>query len=290
MIDDARFNHRYINVNGVRLHFVEMGEGPVVLFLHGFPEFWYTWQNQLPVIADAGYRAVALDMRGFNESEKPNGIQSYRMQEVVSDIAALCQGLTNGPVILVGRDIGGIISWYVAMLHHELLSKLIIINGPFPAVFARKFWRSPQFLKSWYVFGHLLPWLPEFIWSAFNFAMLRFVLRHCTCNRNAFSEEEIDRHVEALAKPGALTAGLNYYRAVPIPFGLTTWSREAKPVTVPTLLIWGERDVSLTSSLIAGTEQWVKDLRIERLKDASHWPQNDSPKNVNRLILEFLRE
>jgi pimeloyl-ACP methyl ester carboxylesterase len=233
---------------------------------------------------------IAVDLRGYNDSEKPAGVQSYRMEHIVADIAEVCRQESTDSVTIVAHDIGGIAAWFFAMQHPTLLRKLIILNSPFPALYAKNFWRPAQLLKSWYAIFHQLPLIPEICWRAFHFAVARYMYHHHTVRKGAFSEHEIDHSIEALAKPGALTAAINYYRATRMPFGLKKWARDSHVVTVPTLLIWGEQDRYLSTFLLEGTEEWVPRLRIERLPNAGHWLQVEETEQVNRLIVEFLKQ
>jgi pimeloyl-ACP methyl ester carboxylesterase len=288
-------HHRFAVVGGVRLHYVEAGPqaGTVkgserlCLALHGFPEFWYSWRHQIPALAAAGFRAVAPDLRGYNESEKPPGVASYRVGRLVADVAGLIRqaGVTRAHV--VGHDWGGGIAWALAAARPEVVDRLVILNAPHPAAFLRELRTPGQLLRSWYMFFFQLPLLPELLFRAGDFALLERTLRHGPARPGAFTEEDIRLYKQALARPGALTAAINYYRAAFRHLG--GLRRDLRPVCCPTLLIWGERDAYLGVRLTDGLGPWVHDLRIERLPAASHWVQHDEPERVNRLLLDFLR-
>jgi pimeloyl-ACP methyl ester carboxylesterase len=280
-------SHREAIVNGVRLHYVEAGVGPPVLLLHGFPEFWYSWRHQIATLAAAGFRAVAPDLRGYNLSDKPIGVESYRVDDLVADVADLIRHTARGRAVVVGHDWGGAVAWAVAMQHPELVERLVILNAPHPAAFVRELRTPGQLWKSWYIFFFQLPRLPEWFLRRRNFAYLERAWRRDPIRPGAFTEEDIRLYKEALARPGALSAALNYYRAT-FRGGLPRRREFVQPVTAPTLLIWGERDRYLGPRLIEGLEPWVPKLRIERLPDASHWVQADCPEVVNRLLIEFL--
>lgn len=271
--------HQTLRVNGIDLHVVEEGEGPLILLLHGFPEFWYGWRRQIPALAAAGFRVAAPDLRGYGRSGKPRSVAAYRMRRLVEDVVGLVEALGEEEVVLVGHDWGGVIAWYAAMHHPSVVRRLVVLNAPHPAAFARELRRpSSQVLRSWYAGFFQLPWLPETLWRAADFAMLRRVLR----TGPARTAEEEARYVEALSPPGALRAALNYYRAA------VRYSRpRVHPIDQPTLLIWGERDPFLVPALTRGLERWVRDLRVERFPHATHWIQHEEPGAVSGLIASF---
>jgi pimeloyl-ACP methyl ester carboxylesterase len=268
----------------VRLHYVEAGEGPLVLLLHGFPEFWYGWRHQIPALAEAGFRVRAPDLRGYGLSDKPEGVAAYRVERLVEDVAELVRHAGAARAHVVGHDWGGVVAWYFAMLRPELLDRLAILNAPHPAAFAREIVKPDQMLRSAYAAFFQLPVLPEAVLRAGGFALLKRVFRTEPARPGAFTDADIERYREAFARPGALTASLNYYRAAaryPRP--------RVRPVAAPTLLIWGEKDPHLTVRLTEGLEAWVPDLRVERLPEASHWVAADEPERVSRLLVDFLR-
>jgi pimeloyl-ACP methyl ester carboxylesterase len=286
------WTHREGNVNGVRLHWVEQGEGPLVVLLHGFPEFWYAWRHQLPALAAAGFRAVAPDLRGYNLSDKPRGVRAYRVEALLGDlegfIALLAgeQGETRAHV--VGHDWGGALAWVAPLFLPDRLHTLTLLNAPHPLAFRRELKSSAaQRKKSSYVFLFQLPWLPERRIRAGNFAILEKLLRRDPVRPGTFSDEDVRLYKEALAQPGALTAAVNYYRAAlrfPPRARGRTW-----PEGLKTLLVWGERDRYLGPGLLDGLDRWVPSLTIERIPDASHWVQADAPEKVNELLIGFLK-
>lgn len=279
----AGWAHREARVNGVRLHYVEAGTGPLVLLLHGFPEFWYEWRLQIPALAAAGFRVVAPDLRGYGQSEKPRGICGYRVEVLVADVVGLIRHLGAERASLVGHDWGGVIAWYFAMLHPERLERLAVLNAPHPAAFARELRTPDQLRRSAYAFAFQLPWLPELLLRAGDFRLLERVLRTEPLRPGAFSDRDIERYEEAWREPGALRAMTDYYRAV------RCGRPPVRAIHVPTLLIWGERDRHLRPRLTEGLRGWVPELRLERIPDASHWVAVDAPDRVNRLLSDFLR-
>ncbi|MFH5798736.1 alpha/beta fold hydrolase [Haladaptatus sp. CMAA 1911] len=283
-------------VNGVRLHYIQSGDGPLVLLLHGFPEFWYSWREQIPALAAAGYHVVAPDMRGYNASEKPHGVDAYRTDELVADVTGLIDHFGEESAHVVGHDWGGAVAWQVGIERPERVDKLAVLNAPHPERFREELRTPSQLKRSWYMFFFQLPWLPELFLSARGYESIENIFRDSAKNPEAFDEEDVRRYVEAAAQPGALTGSINYYRAlfrenVPAAFrSLLGKERESLDVTVPTMLIWGTEDFALGNELTEGMDRWVSDLRIERLSDASHWVQNDRPERVNGLLTEFLAE
>lgn len=274
-------------INGVRLHYVEAGEGPLVLLLHGFPEFWYSWRHQIPALAAADFHAVAPDLRGYNASAKPEGVHHYRLSILTEDVIGLVQHFGVERAMVVGHDWGGAIAWAVAMRYPSVVDKLIILNAPHPAAFLRELRTPGQLFKSWYIFFFQLPWLPEMLFRLGDFWLFERALRRDPVHPAAFTDEDVRLYKQALAVRGALTAAINYYRAA-FRAGLHKVRRLPR-IEVPTLLIWGERDRYLGSRLTESLDEWVSNVRIERIAEASHWVQVDAPARVNELMREFLR-
>jgi pimeloyl-ACP methyl ester carboxylesterase len=287
-------HHRYAVVNGVRLHYVEAeaqadsvkDDAKVCLLLHGFPEYWYSWRRQIPALAAAGFRVVAVDMRGYNESDKPPGVASYRLALLTADVAGLIAHTGQQKAHVIGHDWGGAIAWAVAMRLPEVVDKLVVLNAPHPAVFFRELRVPRQMLRSWYVLFFQFPVLPEWFLRFRNFSFLDRTLLQEPVHRDAFSAADVRHYKQALSQPGALTAAINYYRAA-IRYHHDA-QRAIRRITTPTLLLWGERDRYLGLPLTQGLEPWVPDLRIQRIADASHWVQNDAPEQINRALLAFL--
>ncbi|MDQ3396231.1 MAG: alpha/beta fold hydrolase [Deinococcota bacterium] len=286
----GQWTHRQAIVNGVRLHYVEAGEGPLVILLHGFPEFWYSWRLQIPVLAKAGFYVIAPDMRGYNTSEKPPGVRSYELERLTADVAALVEHAGAECAVVVGHDWGGALAWHLPAHYPALVSKLVIMNAPHPAAFERELRTWQQLKRSWYIGFFQLPWLPETVIRLAGRALLERVFREGSSHPEAFSDEDIDRYHEAIHQPGALTASINYYRAF-FRRALRPGGPNGHPtVTVPTLLLWGERDDFLVPALSEGLEPYVPKLRLERIPEAGHWLQLDAPERVNRALLDFLAD
>ena len=273
----ADLTHGFVETEpGVQLHYVEMGAGPLVVLLHGFPEFWFSWRRQLPALAAAGFRAVALDQRGYNLSSKPRGLEAYRVGRLARDVARSIERLGQPRAAVVGHDWGGGVAWTFAMRHPEHLERLAILNAPHPLTFLNHLRHPDQLKRSWYMFFFQLPWLPEAALRAGNFAAIRRDLR-------------APEYIEALSRPGALTAAINYYRAM-FRYGVPTVRAVARdPIQARVLIIWGERDRFLRPALAEPPAALVPDRRIERLPDVGHWPHLEQPERVNDLLVRFLR-
>ena len=279
--------HRYLQANGIQLHYVTDGtdgSGPLMLFLHGFPECWYSWRHQLEAFA-ADYTVVAIDMRGYNDSDKPKGKSAYKMTELVKDVEGVIRALGYEQCVLVAHDWGGAIAWQFAYTHPGLLSHLIVLNLPHPAKFAAGLHTLEQLRRSWYIGLFQIPWLPEQLLSADNYTAIRKIFKESAINPKAFTEKDLDVLVSAAAKPQALTSMLNYYRNLPSNlFAKKEWD----VLTVPTLMVWGENDVALGKELTYGTEEYVKDLTLHYIPNCSHWVQQEQPSLVNSHIKTFL--
>ncbi|MBE9004590.1 alpha/beta hydrolase [Fortiea sp. LEGE XX443] len=278
------WQHKYITTNGVKLHYVTQGTGPLMLMLHGFPEFWYSWRHQIPEFAQH-FQVVALDLRGYNDSEKPKEQSAYVMDEFVKDVAGVIKGLGYEKCVLVGHDWGGAIAWYFADTHPEMLEKLIILNLPHPAKFSQGLSTPQQLLRSWYMFLFQLPIIPELLLQSFEYQTIAQTIQGTAVNKNAFTSSDLEAYKNAAAKPGALTAMLNYYRNI-FPHVLSRKNWEI--LHVPTLMIWGENDTALGKELTYDTAAYVSNLQIQYIPNCGHWVQQEQPQLVNHYISEFI--
>lgn len=272
-------------VNNVQLQVREAGppEGNILLFLHGFPEFWYGWEKQLSYFASNGFRVVAPDQRGYNQSSKPAGVSAYKLEELSADIAALIRELGPGKVTLIGHDWGGAVAWAVAYQYPELLKNLVILNMPHPEVLKEFLRENPkQMLKSCYAAFFQFPWLPEAICRAFNFRILARSLTS-SARRNTFSPEDLIRYKTAWKQPGALKTMLNWYRA-----NLVSKLTYPGTLEVPTLLLWGKKDAFLSEEMALPSIERCTNGQLIFLKDNTHWLHHENPEQVNRFILNFL--
>jgi len=287
------FEHKYADVNNIRVHYVTVGKGKLIMFLHGFPEFWYEWKNQLAEF-ERNYQAVAPDMRGYNLSSKPVEVEQYRMKYLVEDIRALAEHLGHKKFILVAHDWGGGVAWPFAMRHPEYLEKLIIINAVHPATFIRELRdNTAQQKASQYILVYRTD-EAEDILAGNNYAILVDNLLEDGIRQGYFTEEDKKAYIKAWSQPGALTGGLNYYRAAHLGSftGESDVSLSVDPslfmVNVPTLVIWGEKDKWLLTGNLEGLEKYVPDLAIKRIPDGSHWVIHEKPGLVNTYIREFI--
>jgi pimeloyl-ACP methyl ester carboxylesterase len=292
------FKSQFADVNGIRLHYVSVGQGKLIMFVHGFPEFWAEWENQL-IEFGSDHQAVALDMRGYNLSAKPEDVGAYHARDLIEDLRALAGYLGHQKFILVAHDWGGAVAWSVAMRHPECIEKLIIINAPHPAVFARELLNSPEQQKaSQYMLLFRSP-KAERVLSENSYARLMDVLFQFG-SKWEMTEQVRLKYIEAWSQPGALTGGLNYYRASPLYpptspedvqkiSGILNLPREMLAVKVPTLVIWGEEDQALLTGNLDGLEEYVDHLTVRRIPDGTHWVTHEQPERVNGIIRDFLK-
>ena len=277
----------YIETNGVKLHTVIIGTGEPLILLHGFPEFWYCWKDVIPGLKDK-YKLIIPDMRGYNLSDKPEGVENYSLKILVDDIKVLSEKLNLGKFYLAGHDWGGVVAWGFGEKYPELLKKLIILNAPHLIIFNNLLMKKrdkTQVKASGYIFRFLQPNGEKFLFEK-DFQALRFAVFGMATNKKAFSDFDKEKYVEAWSQPGAITAGVNYYRASAAnPSVAEDWNGI---INVPTLVIHGMKDMALTPKILDGLEEYVKDLKIVRIENASHWVLVDDPKSVISNILEFI--
>jgi epoxide hydrolase 4 len=283
-----QLEHIFINTNDIRLHVVQAGpaDGPQVILLHGFPEFWYSWRKQIPALVEAGYRVWAPDQRGYNLSDKPKGLDAYKLEKLAADVVGLMAATGRDKVFLVGHDWGAVMAWWIALHNPQRLEKMVVLNVPHPVVMLRTLQSSfTQLGKSWYVFFFQIPWLPEVLARANNWRTSLRALQ-ASGRSDTFSEADLERYREAWSQPGAFTAMLNWYRA----------SVQRRPsqrlssvrITVPTLLIWGVHDVALSREMAQPSIDLCDNGRLVFIEEATHWVQHDEPTRVNQLLLAFL--
>lgn len=279
---EGPWKHEYVISNGVKLHYVTQGEGPLMLMLHGFPEFWYSWRHQIPEFAK-DFKVVALDLRGYNLSDKPHDPGAYTMEELVTDVEGVIQELGYDRCVLAGHDWGGAIAWNFAHAHPDMVERLIILNCPHPAKFKEGLRNPRQWLRSWYMLVFQLPWLPEFLLQWGDYQPIATALTNMAVNKQAFTQADIEAYKNAAAQRGAVSAMINYYRNLQ-----NILNRDWGILEVPTLMIWGEEDPALGKELTYGTEAYVKDLKIHYIPNCSHWVQQEQPRLVNQYMWEFL--
>ncbi len=285
------YTHRYVKTNGITLHVVTAGpeDGKPVFLLHGFPEFWYGWHHQIDYLADKGFRVIVPDQRGYNISDKPRGRKAYHIDELTKDVLGLIDAFGYEKVYLAGHDWGAAVAWWVAAHHPERLHKLAILNVPFPTIMRRvaenRNWR--QLGRSWYIYFFQLPFLPEFVlrWSAKSSRNLL----SASSRRNTFTEEDLAHYRQAWLVPGAARGMINWYRAA-LPAMLKTAVPEPGSIVVPTLMLWGERDVALGKELAQPSIELCADGQLIFFPKATHWVQHDEADAVNEALAAFFGE
>ncbi len=275
------------NKGDVGLHAVAAGpeDGLVIVLLHGFPEFWYSWHKQIEPLAAAGFRVIVPDQRGYNLSSKPAGVPAYALTELVSDVIAIADQLGQEKIFLAGHDWGAAVAWSAALLQPQRVAKLAVLNVPHPSVM-RKFLstRPRQFLRSWYMFFFQLPWLPEALFSAFNYHIGARSLQRSS-RPGTFSAEALEQYRAAWSQPGALTAMINWYRAL---FRARVKFSD-KTVRVPTRILWGERDDFLLTEMAHESLRYCTSAELFTFANATHWLQHEEPARVSELLIDFFR-
>ena len=278
--------HLTVPVNGLRLHVVAAGpaDGRPVVLLHGFPEFWRGWLKQMEPLAEAGFRVIVPDQRGYNLSDKPRGVGAYRVPALVADLIGLLDHFGYARVCLAGHDWGAAVAWAAALAQPSRVERLAILNVPHPAVMTRTLLRSPrQLLKSWYIFFFQIPGLPEALLSAGHGVALGNLLRRSGAP-GTFTPADLAAYHEAWAQPGAVTAMLNWYRAA-VRYGAL--AGPARRVRVPVLLLWGRRDVALSAEMAPASAALCDDAQLIFFDEATHWVQHDKAEAVTRHLRGF---
>lgn len=279
----------YIETNGISLHAMQAGPegGPLVVLLHGFPEFWRGWIKQIEPLASAGYYVLAPDQRGYNLSDKPGNLEAYVLDELGKDISGLIRAAGRQKATVIGHDWGGIVAWWLGMQSEEMLDKLVIINAPHPKVMRRTLMYNPgQAIRSSYALFFQLPWIPEAISRNNDWSLVVKALSESS-RPGTFSDEDLEYYRESWWRKDAFTSMLNWYRAnARFQPSITEDSR----VHVPTLLIWGKNDLALGEYLVEPSIELCDQGRVEVFEEATHWVQHEEAERVNQLILDFLKE
>lgn len=280
------FEQRLIDLPGVRLHVVLAGpqDGPALVLLHGFPEYWGGWLNQIGPLAQAGYRVIVPDQRGYNLSGKPGGLSAYRVDVLAGDVVHLMEALGYSKFRLVGHDWGGVVAWTVAALYPQRIEKLVILDAPYPAVFSSVLRSNPaQRRKSSYIFTFQLLFLPERMLSKENWQRLVGMMQK-TSPPGTFTPSDFERYRAAWSQPGAITAMLNWYRALlRRPFSLPANQR----LPMPVLILWGAKDFALGLELAQASLPFCANGKLVVLDDANHWVQHEKADQVTPMLIEF---
>jgi pimeloyl-ACP methyl ester carboxylesterase len=289
MSSDPAIETRFVPANGLTFEVDVCGDDDrLALLLHGFPECSYSWRHQMPFLARLGYTVWAPNLRGYGRSSKPPRVLDYAMPHLVADVAGLIDAAGKKSTLLVGHDWGGGVGWHFAMNPPRPIEGYIALNCPHPAMLMAHLLRWPQIAKSWYMFLFQIPGLPEWLLTRNGAVAIGDAFRNTAVDKSRFPDEVLDVYRRNALIPGAMTAMLNWYRAL---FRtMSRWRGKATPIIdVPTLLIWGERDHALGKELSVDTEKHVRDLTVKYLPGASHWVQQDAPDEVNRIIEEWLQ-
>ncbi len=278
------YDHALIKTNGVNLHVVQAGpeDGPLVILLHGFPEFWYGWRKQIDFLAEQGYRVWAPDQRGYNISEKPNGIASYSIDKLSADVVGLIDAAGRESTMLVGHDWGAAVAWWTACKYPERISKLVILNVPHQNVFRKTVLTDrEQSFRSWYIGFFQIPFIPETLMGAAAASLARGM--QSSAKAGAFTDEDMLQYEKAWAQPGALKSMINWYRAI-----VQQPPESPDPrVKMPTLILWGKKDAYLKSEMAQASVELCDNGKLIYFDNATHWIQHEEPERVNQLMLEF---
>jgi pimeloyl-ACP methyl ester carboxylesterase len=290
---ESGIRQRFVEANGIRFELAECGglDGDrLAICLHGFPELNFSWRFQMPMLAARGWRVWAPNLRGYGATSKPDGVRAYTLDHLTDDVAALIDlAKAEAPareVMLIAHDWGAIIAWTFAILKKRPINRLVIMNVPHPKVGEREIRTWSQLKKSWYIFFFQLPRLPERMMGRDGARGIKGAFYNMAVDKSRFPKEVLKTYADAALRPGALTAMINYYRAL---------LRHRDSVDVgdgrvdtPTLMIWGEEDAALGIGCTVGTEQWVPDFTLHRLPNVSHWVQQEAPEKVNAIMAEWL--
>lgn len=273
-------------VNGVTLHDVQLGaaKAPLVILLHGFGDFWWGWRRQLGPLAAAGFRIVAPDQRGYNLSEKPIGLKAYDLDTLSADIVGLADSHGAQKFCIVGHDFGGLVGWWIASRHPDRVERFVAINSFHPQILA-PYWRShpSQALRSSYMGIYQIPRLPEMILSMKNFAVMRQLFLR-SCRPGTFSKADMEHYRRTWSKPGALSGMINWYRALRYKPRI-----EDLRIKVPTLVIWGKKDIYLEEGLAEASLALCDDGKALWIEDGTHFVHIEEPDIVNSAMVDFLR-
>ncbi|MFD2933186.1 alpha/beta fold hydrolase [Spirosoma flavum] len=279
--------HTFVETNGIKLHVVQAGldDGPLVILLHGFPEFWYGWKKQIDSLADAGFCVWAPDQRGYNLSDKPTGVDAYGIDTLAADVVGLIDAAGRKKAVVVGHDWGAAVAWWTAVSYPERVERLVVLNVPHPIIMKQFVSRDiGQMLRSWYIGFFQLPWLPETLTQRGNWTMLVGTLLSSSRPRT-FTRADLQLYKAAWSQPGAGKAMINWYRAS---LRKPPARRPTIRVTVPTLLIWGVKDKFLKREMAQPSIDLCDDGRVVFIENATHWVQHEEAKRVNTLLIEFL--
>jgi len=272
-----------------KMHYKSAGnaENETIVFLHGFPEFWYSWRKQITHFANK-YQVIAPDLRGYNKSFKPKKVSDYKIDAIARDVLELIDHLGKQTVILVGHDWGAAIAWHLSLLYENRFSKVVILNVPHPQVFRRTlFTNFKQLRKSWYMFFFQLPGLPHWYLSKNDFQRGIKMFAESS-NENSFTPEDLQQYKAAWANENALKYMIMWYKAM-LRYPGAIKAYKNKKVNIPLKIIWGMLDVALEASMAKESLKFCTQGELTYIENATHWVNQDCPEQVNQLIDEFLK-
>src|SRR6476646_3434177 len=279
---------RVLHINGIALHVVLAGSpsGKPLIFLHGFPEFWFAWRRQIDHFVSSGYRVIIPDQRGYNLSDKPAGIASYSIDLLARDVVGVLDNVAGSKAFVVGHDWGAAVTWYLAARYSDRIHRTAMLSMPHPRAFITNLIKPAQLRRSWYMFFFQLPWLPELVLRRRDWALLVQALQDTSPPR-VFSNRDLKQYKKSWAKKGALTAMLNWYRAALLSPSKFAVDPEASRVKVPALLIWGKNDQFAGEAMARESLHYCDDGHLEMLETAGHWVHHEGPTQVNTLLSQF---
>jgi pimeloyl-ACP methyl ester carboxylesterase len=285
------WTHRTAEANGIRLHYVEQGEGVPVLLLHGFPELWYSWRHQIPALAAGGLRAIAPDLRGYGESDKPAAIEEYSIQHLVGDVVGLLDALEIDKAVIAGHDWGSIVMWSALVMHPQRFERAVSFNVPyrgrcsgFPPTEVLEKLRD----RYGYVLFFQEPGRAERSFAEDLPAKLRRFYNAAAASDSLLSDEEFQVYLSAYEK-GGVSGPINYYRNIDRNWKSTEHLADAV-IECPTMLVMADKDVTLPLRIADGIEKWLPNLRREVIEGCGHWTQQEKPEQANALLLDFLAD
>ena len=289
----SQLSTQVITLNGKDFEVLTSGDQSskkLALFLHGFPECAHAWRHQMPALAEAGYKCWAPNQRGYGNSYSPSEIPDYDMELLVEDMVQLIQKAACDSVLVIAHDWGGVVAWQLAQNHPELVERLVVMNCPHPAMMARELQKWRQLKKSWYIFAFYVPKLPEWYLTRHNARSVLSILRKAAVDHSHFTKQDYEVYRANALRPGGMKAMLNWYRAALRKRFARHKEEQAKPkkISVPTLIIWGEKDVALGIQTVQGTEKYVDNLTISYLPEVGHFVPEEDPDAVNQIMLKWL--
>jgi epoxide hydrolase 4 len=290
-LQDLTVRHGEAAVNGTRLHYVEKGSGPLVVMLHGFPDTWWSWRYQLDALANAGFRALAVDLRGFGDSAREG---PFDFETVAQDVRGLIAHAGAKRASIIGHDWGGIMAWHFANRMPELCESLTVINGPHPERYRNALvsLRFGTVMRSWYMLFALIPRLPEYLLNAGGPASMRKIYRVSPIDRAHFGDEEIAPFLDAIQKPGTAAAMIGYFRAALRSRALRDGSlfEGYRPLLAPAQILWASLDRALVfKEVVPGTERWAPSVKVHAVEPSGRMAHAERPDLVNPMLIDFLR-